>query len=215
MSSTKPPWPATAGLIIVSISSWTFCLSSALMASPLHGYFTRKAAEGQLALRGLRSAEPGLGQARRALATGRQHGRGARRRAGQLIGHAPHAAERRRGILTPVGGLGDERRDGPGEPVHPRVRMRPAVVERALRERPEVRREGPVLSQERARRHEEPDRVLYGIDGVDELMALDEVEKIPVVVERRPRRERHPGRARGDAGRADGTKGLDEVRARV
>src|SRR5438132_14433241 len=116
MSSTKPPWPATAGLIIVSISSWTFCLSSALMASPLHGYFTRKSAEGQLALRGLRSAEPGLGQAWRALATGRQHRRGARRRAGQLVGHAPHAAGPRPRLLTLVGRPRDQRRDGPGPP---------------------------------------------------------------------------------------------------
>src|SRR5437879_1219755 len=140
MSSTKPPWPATAGLIIVSISSWTFCLSSTLMASPLHRYFTRKSAEGQLALRGLRSAEPGLGQAWRALATGWQHRRGARRRAGQLVSHAPHAAERRRGLLTPVGSPGDARRAGPaqagqlGEPF--------ALAEEVLDLRREVEREG-------------------------------------------------------------------------
>src|SRR5438128_7117990 len=34
MSSTKPPWPATAGLIMVSIRSWTFVFSSSLMALP-------------------------------------------------------------------------------------------------------------------------------------------------------------------------------------
>src|SRR5256885_16641464 len=119
MSSTKPPWPATAGLIIVSISSWTFCLSSALMASPLHGYFTRKSAEGQLALRRLRSAEPRLGEARRALAPPREHQRGGGRRARPPLGHAAPPAARQRGLPAPGGGLRRRRRDAPCRPLPP------------------------------------------------------------------------------------------------
>src|SRR5260370_7434291 len=93
MSSTKPPWPATAGLIIVSISSWTFCLRSSLMAPPLHRYCTRKSAQGQLALGGLRSAEPGLGEPRRPLALGPRRDRGARRRPGRPVGDPPHPTQ--------------------------------------------------------------------------------------------------------------------------
>src|SRR5258708_25724202 len=95
MSSTKPPWPATAGLIIVSISSWTFCLRSSLMAPPLHRYCTRKSAQGQLALGGLRSAEPGLGEPGRALALGPRRDRGAPPRARRLLREPPDAVERR------------------------------------------------------------------------------------------------------------------------
>src|SRR5260370_3690019 len=119
MSSTKPPWPATAGLIIVSISSWTFCLRSSLMAPPLHRYCTRKSAQGQLALGGLRSAEPGLGEPRRPLALGPRRDRGARRRAGRLVGEPPDAVERRARGLPPARGPPPPRRPRAAPPAHP------------------------------------------------------------------------------------------------
>ena len=81
--------------------------------------------------------------------------------------------------------------------------------------RDKTRRKRGTLEQERARRDQEPDRELDRIDRVDEPVGLDELEKLPVVVERGPRGERHPGGAQRHAGRRDQPdRGLD-VGARV
>src|SRR5258706_7515613 len=135
MSSTKPPCPATAGLIIVSIRSWTFVLSSALMRHLSDGYCTRDPAEGQLALGGLRSAEPRLGEPWRPLpACGRRWERlvlGA----GGPAGQRPHAIERDCRVL-PLGGRGGDRgRHLRMQHLHAGGPMRPSIVELVLHQR--------------------------------------------------------------------------------
>src|SRR5262249_40332587 len=98
-------------------------------AAPLNRYFTRVSSQGQLALRGLRSAEPRLGQPWRPPAI--QPGRRTltRRQAGLAVRQPAYALERERGILAPVGSRRDQRRHVRVERLHARVRMRPAVVE--------------------------------------------------------------------------------------
>src|SRR5438445_278253 len=165
-------------------------------------YCTRLPAKGQLALGGLRSAEPRFGEPGRAPPAGVEPSRhrGPRWLARRPLGQRPHAVERHGRGLGRLRRPGDRGLHGPLQSVHPRVRVGPPVVEVALDERAEEGAHGRAREQERARRHQEPDRVLDGIDVVDEPLVGDEVEYLPVVVERRPGRERHPGRAERHAG---------------
>ena len=71
------------------------------------------------------------------------------------------------------------------------------------------------LEQQRAGRDQEADRVLDGVDVVDEALGGDEVEHRAVVVERRPRRERDPRRPQDHARRAGDPERLEDVHARV
>ena len=94
--------------------------------------------------------------------------------------------------------------------LHAWVRVRPSVVELILHQRAEEGTQRRTVQQERARWDQEADRVLHGIDGVDEVVRIDELQQLPVVVEGRPRREGHPRRTQRDAGRAHGAeRGLD------
>src|SRR5262245_50855425 len=106
----KPPWPATAGLIVESISSWTFALSSSLMLALLarrdwavsalgrasDRNCTRPPGQGQLAPGGLRSAEPRLGEARRPPPVAREREWRPRREPGRGVGQIAHRRERQR-----------------------------------------------------------------------------------------------------------------------
>src|SRR6266852_86026 len=160
-----------------SISSWTLVLSSTLMTAPLDRYFTRVCAQGQLALGGFRSAEPGLGQPRRPLPTDRRRRKRPRRRAGAPIRELAHALEGDGGVFAPVVSRGgDYGRYLHVERFHARVGVRPAVIELVCDELAQERAQRGALEQERAGRDQETDRVLDGSDGVDELVALDEIQ---------------------------------------
>src|SRR5262245_24188536 len=228
MSSTYPPWPATAGLIIVSINSCTRALRSGLcswfsvlMASPLDrilpdSLWPDPIREGHLALRGLRSAEPGLGESWRprpvACRTclcrpGRQPG--------GSIGKGAHTGERDRGVFMAVGRLGHEPGHVGLQAVHPGIGVGPPEVEAVVDEGTKVWLHGRAVEQERAWWHQKPDRILHGIDMVDEVLGLDESEHLAIIRERGPGRERHPGGTEGDPGRPDGVERGGDVGARV
>src|SRR5262245_11585777 len=127
-------------------------------------YFTRVWIQGQLALSGLRSAEPGLGQPWRPLATGRRRRDRPGRAASAAICELAHGLKRARRVLAPVGGGRDERRDLRVERLHPRVRVSPAIVELVLDQLAQKRPQRRALEQERAGRHQETDRELYRVD---------------------------------------------------
>src|SRR5205807_10481246 len=102
-------------------------------------YCTRLPAKGQLALGGLRSAEPRFGEPGRALPAGvepRRH-RGPRWLARRLLGKRPHTVERQDWVLGRLRRPGDRGLHRLLQPVHPRVRVGPPVVEVALDERAE------------------------------------------------------------------------------
>src|SRR5262245_19486516 len=184
-------------------------------AAPLDRYFTRVSTQGQLALRGLRSAEPGLGEPRRPLAIGGRRRNRSWWRARQAIGELAHALEGDRNVFAPVGGRPDNSGDLGVQRFHARIRVRPAVIELILDQLAQERTERRALEQQRPGRNQQPDRILHGIDGVDEPVRFDEVQELAIILERGPRRERHPGGPEREAGLArEPDHGLD-VRARV
>src|SRR5207245_837608 len=93
--------------------------------------------------------------------------------------------------------------------------MGPAVVEVVLDERASVRSQRFALREQRSRRHQQADRVLHGIAGVHQILALHEVEHLGVGVERGPRRERDPGGPERDASGPHGSEGGGDVGPRV
>src|SRR5215470_3190466 len=160
MSSTKPPWPATAGLIIVSISSCTLVLRSSLMVDPpLRGtvpaFAPRSnanvlaAGPGHLARGGLRSAEPGLGETRRASPLSDGHWRRPQHRLARgLIRQACDGGERHRRVLTTLGGARHGGAHVGVQMIHPRVGMGPSVIEGVGHELAEMWPHGGALEQE-------------------------------------------------------------------
>src|SRR5205823_5173227 len=99
--------------------------------------------------------------------------------------------------------------------VHARVGVRPAVAERGLIQRPQVRLHLGAIQEIRTRRDQQADRVLYRVDIVDQIVLLDERQHIEVIAERGPRGEGYPGRPRRDARGADDPDGLDDLRSGV
>ena len=64
-------------------------------------------------------------------------------------------------------------------------------------------REVGVVEQERALGEEQPDRVLHRVDAADEVVLVDEIEKVDDVDARRPGREGQERRPDVDAVRAE------------
>src|SRR3990172_329765 len=162
-----------------------------------HAFVERRLERAELALGWLCSAEPRFGQPGRAPPAGRERRLGLLRQARRREGQRLQPVERGGRILARRGL--DEAARFPLEQVHARVGMRPAMHEGALVERAQVRRDRLPRQQGRAGRDQEPQRELDRVHLVDQPFPLDELEHLEVVLERRPRRERDPGRPEGDS----------------
>ncbi len=93
--------------------------------------------------------------------------------------------------------------------------MFPTIGERSFVERSSMRQRLFVLGQPGTGRNQQADRILHGIDVVDQSVRFDELQHLDKVIESGPGREADPGRTRRDSGVADNTPRGDDVLPRV
>src|SRR5437773_12103700 len=93
--------------------------------------------------------------------------------------------------------------------------MRPAKGEGADVEGPKEGADGGPGHEQRARRNEQADGELDGIDVIDQPLEPDPLEQLEVVVARGPRSERDERRSEGDPRLAQDAEGALDVGARM
>jgi hypothetical protein len=94
----------------------------------------------------------------------------------------------------------DEPTDALLQPIHPGIGVGPAIGESGGVERAQVGLQALACEQERAGRHQEPQRELHRVHPLDESLFRDPEEELEIVRSRRPGRERDEGGTKGDPG---------------